>query len=252
MGASKQQESRAAPKTRSALTVQAVQVAGAGLLAVLLVVALAPDIARSQEGTRLGGESLLGGLSATRAKVQRMLGAPPLRCISSTPERWLCTWRVEPDESAYELLASGRAFGSPIHLLCVFASPRHDATGQCTSHRAIPLRELRRTTENEDSDGPRKPASQDHLARQAIEAARSLESISQLLGAGPDECRERDDRDWVCYWQAGPNDPGFATLGRLAEDPESVARLICLLPLDGSDRGEDSCRINLAALPQPS
>jgi hypothetical protein len=197
----------------------------------------------------IGGEPLFKDTGTTRAKVQRMLGGPPDRCTSSAPGRWLCTWRVEPGQPAHALLAAGQALDRPIHLLCTFPEPMFSAAGRCTSHRAIPLR-VPETLEAPPQEASIDPA-QDRLARQAIDGARTLEALSQLLGAGPEDCVQRDAEDWVCYWRAGPDDPGYATLGALLDAPGAV-RLVCLLPLDGGERGEDSCRISSERRPQSS
>lgn len=205
----------------------------AASLAAVLTVALSVAT-----GASPAPDSLFPERGATRESVQRMLGGPPLRCISSSPEQWLCTWRVEPGNPAHAVLAAGRATDRPIHFLCRFPSPRHDVGGQCSSHRAIPLQPV--AGESGEAPADERPET---LARLAIDGARTLETISLLLGAGPEDCRQRDDSDWVCLWRAGPDDPGYATLGPLAADPRAAVRLICLLPLDGGERGDDSCRI---------
>lgn len=202
------------------------------------VVALCGQLLASSapaEPTRvISGSPLFKDTRATRAKVQRMLGAPPIRCTSSTPERWLCTWRVEPGDAAHSLLAAGQALEHPIHFLCSFPAWMGSAPGRCTSHRAIPLRPSGTPAQVEPTQG--------RLAREAIDSARTIESLSRLIGAGPDDCRQRNSEQWVCYWSVEPNDPGYSTLGALVE-AAGAARLICLLPLDGGERGEDSCRI---------
>ena len=212
---------------RGRRTASALAIAIAGAISLVLVTGAERD-----DGP-LGGGSLFKGTSSTRPKVQRMLGGPPDRCTSSSPELWVCTWVVAPDADAYALLAAGAENGRPIHFVCRFPEPLATAAGQCTSHRSVPLQ----PTEDDDER-----AAQDELARRAIDEARTLEALSLLLGAGPDDCLQRDERDWVCYWRTAPEDPGFITLGALT-DGEGAARLICLLPLDGGERGEESCRI---------
>ena len=216
-----------------------------GLVAAILACTLpfaGRAAAQKPVSTPIAGSALFKNTGATRTKVQRMLGTPPLRCTSSGPERSLCTWRVEPGEQAHALLAAGRGLKRPIHVVCVFRAPRQTGPSRCTSHRAIPLRAIAGAGDGDgDGDGELDP-SQDRLARRALHTARTLEALSRLLGAGPNDCRQRNERDWVCYWRADPNDPGYATLGVLV-DAAGPARLICLLPMDGSARGEDSCRI---------
>ena len=171
---------------------------------------------------------------ASREGVQLMLGVSPLRCITSAPGRQLCSWRVRPGEQGYELLAVGRGGGRALHIVCDFAESRSAGRSHCTSHRAIPLAAR-------DGEGA---IEADALAQESLDAARTLEAISRLLGAGPEDCIQRDANDWVCYWRTTSADPGHATLGPLGADDLPV-RLTCLLPLEGGERGDDSCRITL-------
>jgi len=207
------------------------------LVARLIAAALACVIAGATNAETFGAivrPSPFEEAGASREGVQLMLGVSPLRCITSAPGRQLCTWRVRPGEQGYELLAVGRGGNRAVHFLCDFAESSSAGRSHCTSHRAIPLVAM-------DEDGA---IEADALAHEALDAARTLEAISRLLGAGPEDCIQRDANDWVCYWRTTSADPGHATLGPLGADDLPV-RLTCLLPLEGGERGDDSCRITL-------
>jgi len=196
-------------------------------------------------GIGLAGSSLATGTvsgelagNPSPERVTQLLGSTPLRCTNGLQRR-VCTWRVAQEAAAHEELNSKNPGAGAVQVVCDFATrgvqpetPTESAS-RCSVH-------LPRPPKNRNRRGPPKlPAPAD--ATSQIDRARTLTTLSHAIGGGPDDCVQRDTEEWICGWSAHPRDPAHSMLSRLA-DTTGPARLVCRLPLEGGDRGLDSCR----------
>jgi len=81
--------------------------------------------------------------------------------------------------------------------------------------------------------------------REALEDRRTLDEVSDLFESGPLSCTPVSARHHVCVWMSPLEDTVYVTVG-LGVHPlriGTVVRAVCRLPLDGSPRPPDTCRV---------
>ncbi len=172
-------------------------------------------------------------MQATRAQLEAVAG-PADRCLHSAPGREVCRFSVagrlvRPDETR---LRSG-----VMHLICDL--PKHGGgSGVCRPEsRVARAADTLPPVSAEPPGGPDAPTAAPGWLRDATDVA----SLSRRLGDVPEACRARFDLQ-ECRWSVPTGTAAHAQLAPLAQTSGDV-QLDCLLPLDGSPRAADACRV---------
>jgi hypothetical protein len=185
-----------------------------------------------------------------KQELSRFVGALPVLCLQASPSTELCQWTVGGELPGWRPMAQAIDSGDRVNLICelpVSGAPR--ASGSCTIH---PRRSNRYSWKIPSGGGTRTQTKQETAAqarerhRQTAErwmaAADTLVALSRLMGAIPDQCVARSEREQVCLWRTSDQTFGHGTLAMwIGASIHKKIRLRCVLPSDGGPRGEGSC-----------
>lgn len=178
-----------------------------------------------------------------------LLGKTPVRCQSSPPFESLCEWHLSRRQVAWEGLAEILDTRATIAVICRLPAgedPR--AIGSCA---AWPRRSNRSQmvpmTPSGKPDTPSQTARREKneaLAREWLDGAETVQSMTWLLGAVPTRCDPgpAPDSPQTCVWQLRRSHYGHGTVAASISarhgDPVSLR---CEFPGDGNPRAADAC-----------
>jgi hypothetical protein len=184
-------------------------------------------------------------ISAARAELVRFAGRQPDRCVYSAPHRELCRWRLEG-----RLIQPGQVDpgGLPggVNLICdVPIDHRSQAAAECAAF----ARKAGAFPSLPGAEGlppvsarPAPPARVDPAeAARRIAGARSLRDLSHLVGDVPNDCLTGRGVQ-TCRWRIAEDAAGHGIFAAGA-GAVGALELRCRLPIDGSGRPAESCRV---------
>ena len=83
-------------------------------------------------------------------------------------------------------------------------------------------------------------------AQKALDSARDLVALSDLVGTAPTECKPFNDSVRICTWYADRATYGHGTLARsINAGLHKKVTLVCELPDNGEARPENSCTVSI-------
>jgi hypothetical protein len=164
----------------------------------------------------------------SRTDVEKVAGTDPDRCIASGVGREMCRWKL-----AGALYRSNAATPAEkpggVYLLCDRPlDPDSEEKSSCSVHDRTPgARDL-----------PAVSATPGETAENPLDGAETLSDLSRLMGDIPDSCSAGPGIQ-ACVWSVSE----LAAKRLEIDDVAAVYdfELSCALPLDGHERGRDSC-----------
>ena len=191
----------------------------------------------------------------TRAEVDAFAGREPERCMESKPGFEVCEWWLMDRDPGWQPLAQAIETRARIALVCEL--PVDGGAREAFSCGAYPRASNRNRWEVKQRDrGRRRRATEinrdiKHNHQRAIvqlDSARTLASLSGLVGAIPDECTPKGDGQLSCLWRTARRTWGHGTLATSIQAPyRKKVRMRCTVPSDGSRRLENSCLVEIGA-----
>jgi hypothetical protein len=145
---------------------------------------------------------------------------------------------------SWRTLAASVETGRQVNVVCELPVPEDsDARKACAVHP----RESQRfdptsvpAPNNTDVAAP-PPADRQSAARRAIDSARTMRALSDIVGDVPDSCDEISATERRCSWRLSNKTRGFELVAAAVGTRKRV-RLTCGLPADGSERAFGSCQ----------
>ena len=188
-------------------------------------------------------------------EVIRFVDSTPDRCTWSRPNHEICSWRLGNREKAWWTLAPTVHTDYQVNVLCELAIDGSPSERACEVYPrksgAFPATAPVAAAGAPESSVPAGlPSAESAHARsaesaqRALDEARSVWEVSDLVGDAPDHCFAADGESQVCVWNAGNQVRGYAILAAIADTSERV-RLSCSFPSDGSPRAWESCRVGV-------
>ena len=179
------------------------------------------------------------------------------RCTAIAADSELCDFRLGKNNPGYRELADAIGTRQKISVLCLLPLPSGEqAVGSCTTHRHDGD-ELKMKFQQDHSwwsrSTPRKPAQE--LALAELASNRSILELAQYFGQAPDQCTFQDTQK-ACLWALTASSPGYERsmmATRLSEPfhpPRAKLHVACMVPADGSPRGEKSCQAHISDKPE--
>ena len=163
------------------------------------------------------------------------LGAKPMYCATTLPDRQICTWHDRSFHLVCEFDGAGKRTGAP-------CSRQPDNVSMGTFPRT--------SAKDQDAKMQRSKPILADAARTQLDDARSVEQVSAVIGAGPIWCHRGDLM--TCSWHAVRRTPGYRRLARIADAPGKQLNVHCLFEVDGSARDKGSCTVLVGGRPEPS
>lgn len=158
----------------------------------------------------------------------------PLHCARISTDHEICTWRGRKtlNVTCQVDRATGALAGSEP---CVVRRDNEE------------MRAWAPTTHKEGKERERGEAQKRQLQRAAAAdwaRALTLQQVTRFVGVGPDRCSLGNEL--TCSWVAVRRTPGYIPLARLTQMNGPKIRILCRFPLDGANRGKDSCLFHVA------
>jgi hypothetical protein len=182
--------------------------------------------------------------SRTKADLSAWIGRAPERCLANGPGKELCGWVIGKRYESWRTLAASVETGRQVNVVCEVPVPEDsDARKACAVHpresqpfdpTGVPA------PSNTDVAAP-PPADHQSTARRALDSARTMRALSDLVGDVPNSCDEISATERRCSWRLSNRTRGFELVAAAVGTRKRV-RLTCGLPADGSDRTLGSCR----------
>lgn len=193
----------------------------------------------------------------TQAELTEFMGDHPPRCLSLSPREKLCEWQSVKSEAGHRVLADSLGTPDRVQLICALPVDGSDrSANSCSGHPRRSTRSLWTVRENAGPRGEHRPTKKQFRARReqyrqlaaaTLEQARTLVSLSRLVGELPEHCRALGEKTRLCVWNtdARTNGHGLLMSAAGATLQERVV-LTCELPLSGS-RAPASCEARIGS-----
>lgn len=220
-----------------------------GLLGLAVAAACVSPSHAPDPGAQARADDLLRAY-ADKQELSQFVGALPSLCVQSSPSAELCQWMLGASLPAWRPMAQVIDTGDRVNLVCalpVSGEPR--AAGSCTIHPRrsnryswkIPTGGGTRTQTGQETAAQARERHRETAARWMNEAD-TLVALSRLMGAIPDQCVARSEREQVCLWRTDDQTFGQGTLAMwIGASVHKKIRLQCVLPSDGGPRSASSC-----------
>jgi hypothetical protein len=220
-------------------------------LLIQLTILLLPTAAAygiPEQPSREQTEQVNGLLEAAtnKAEISAWVGVAPKGCINGSEAVEVCEWQLSTSAKGWDPLHDAIDSRKPISLIC--ALPVDGSERLPASCSARPQESNKRMFETENIKTAKGVTTEEveevyqRLAQSWIEEARTLGSMSKLVGGLPTGCRSNARGEQVCIWYLDKHFYGNGTVAMsLGARLGSKVELRCIFPTDGRPRGEDSC-----------
>jgi hypothetical protein len=216
---------------------------GVVLLAAALSAACASSLGSSDESAAQVDAVLLR--YPFEYQVSAFVGVVPQSCFPLGFGNRLCGWTLGPNESGWQPLAATIPTADRINLICKLPVSSKEArkSRSCSVH---PRRSDRGSwsTGRGRARNSRRAAKRDDLHARAnalLSEAGTLEQLSRLIGAVPDNCDQLGEIQ-RCQWIATSQTWGHTMLAlATGVNTAKKVRFTCMLPANGWPRRPDTC-----------
>lgn len=168
----------------------------------------------------------------SKADVEIFLALEPDMCVPSGPGLELCSWRsIGNQHPSWKALSREVGTRARVNVMCEFSMPDGLRSQEmCTIHAV-------REKDFYQYEGSRRTRE----ATKILAEARTIGELSRLVGDIPNRCVAAEQYQQRCVWLLTGRTEGRAVLVATIRRYDTLARLTCRLPLDGSPRTGDSC-----------
>ena len=224
------------------------------LLAVLSVteVARAGHLQERYEADRAFAEMIVG-LDTTRA-LSGYFGVEPQRCIEGSESTQLCAWELTSQQERWDAIADMLGTSARVSVVCAIPKDENEPRmkGSCSASPRKSNRDIfkyARGTASEEQvvDRTKERAlmqKYEIVANAWLEGARTLTSMTRLMGTLPDRCKNVEGEQRRCVWRLDKKNMGHGTAAMsIGASLRGRVRLDCAFPRNGGPRGDESCTV---------
>lgn len=188
----------------------------------------------------------------TLAAIRTVVEKAPADCFESRPDFMVCGWELSKRDSAWSRLAEVIKTRHPIGIVCEL--PRDGTNREIGSCRGWGRKRIRffdalergrrilDFTESASVENPPSQPSQATTARTLLDHARSIRSLSFVVGEPPHACLRRSAERQLCRWHLGNRSVGYELVAATINTKAAVT-LSCPFRYDGTPLDPGTCQV---------